>query len=64
MRRLGDERISDSRRGYFALGCCDRAYGGLMSCLGDAMDMRKYLAVIIAAALIALIVWQWFLDVG
>lgn len=30
MRRLGDKRISDSRRGYFALGCCDRAYGGLM----------------------------------
>ena len=30
MRCLGDERISDSRRGYFALGCCDRAYGGLM----------------------------------
>lgn len=29
-RRLGDKRISDSRRGYFALGCCDRAYGGLM----------------------------------
>nr|DAL56825.1 MAG TPA_asm: hypothetical protein [Caudoviricetes sp.]DAL79907.1 MAG TPA: hypothetical protein [Caudoviricetes sp.]DAR38645.1 MAG TPA: hypothetical protein [Caudoviricetes sp.] len=35
MRCLGDERISDSRRGYFALGCCYRAYGGLMSCLGD-----------------------------
>ena len=34
-RRLGDERISDSRRGYFALGCCDRAYGGLMRRLGD-----------------------------
>lgn len=32
-RRLGDERISDSRRGYFALGCCDRAYGGLMRLL-------------------------------
>ena len=30
MRCLGDKRISDSRRGYFALGCCDRAYGGLM----------------------------------
>ncbi len=35
-----------------------------MSCLGDAMDMRKYLAIIIAAALAALIVWQWVLDVG
>lgn len=33
MRCLGDERISDSRRGYFALGCCDRAYSGLMRCL-------------------------------
>lgn len=36
-RRLGDERISDSRRGYFALGCCDRAYGGLMRRLGDLL---------------------------
>jgi len=33
MRCLGDKRISDSRRGYFALGCCDRAYGGLMRLL-------------------------------
>lgn len=33
MRCLGDERISDSRRGYFALGCCYRAYGGLMRLL-------------------------------
>ncbi len=26
--------------------------------------VRKYLVVIIAAILAALIVWQWFLDVG
>ncbi|WP_431635684.1 hypothetical protein, partial [Enterobacter ludwigii] len=35
MRCLGDKRISDSRRGYFALGCCDRAYGGLKRRFGD-----------------------------
>ena len=38
-RRLGDKRISDSRRGYFALGCCDRAYGGLMRRLGEAQGV-------------------------
>lgn len=39
MRRLGDKRISDSRRGYFALGCCDRAYGGLKRRLGDGQGV-------------------------
>ena len=41
MRRLGDKRISDSRRGYFALGCCDRSYGGLMRRLGEIDDVRE-----------------------
>lgn len=40
MRCLGDKRISDSRRGYFALGCCDRAYGGLMRRLGSIQIYR------------------------
>lgn len=35
-----------------------------MTRLGVAMDMRKYLVVIIAAALAALIVWQWVLDLS
>ena len=39
MRCLGDKRISDSRRGYFALGCCDRAYGGLKRRLGDGQGV-------------------------
>nr|DAP42531.1 MAG TPA: hypothetical protein [Caudoviricetes sp.] len=38
---MGDKRISDSRRGYFALGCCDRAYGGLKRRLGEIDDVRE-----------------------
>nr|DAE53307.1 MAG TPA: hypothetical protein [Caudoviricetes sp.] len=51
MRCLGDERISDSRRGYFALGCCYRAYGGLMSCLGDERSQKCGLFLWLTASL-------------
>ncbi|SMQ91645.1 Uncharacterised protein [Raoultella ornithinolytica] len=34
-------------------------------CLKGILSMvRKYLVVIIAAVLVALIVWQWVLDLG